>query len=263
MDNNDIKKANRKALPKFMVVVIVSAIIGGVVGFLAVRYGLDTLSGSIKAAAALFGMRLAPWLMLALAVIIPTVAIPLYNKAKKLLTAWEGEDEEVSDAIDKKLSVAIWFAGAAQIISYFLIAASYSEGVAMFDREGAIVPVFVSIAAFVGIMIESVVITQKCVDAAKRTNPEKTASVYDLRFRKKWMDSCDEAEKIMIGKCAFKAYGATNTFCMVLTIGLAISALIFGTGFLPSLAVCLIWLVNQTVYCQEAIKYSKAGNKIS
>ena len=50
------------------------------------------------------------------------------------------------------------------------------------------------------------------VDAAKKTNPEKTASVYDTKFQKKWLDSCDEAEKIMIGKCAFKAYAATNTY---------------------------------------------------
>ena len=77
------------------------------------------------------------------------------------------------------------------------------------------------------------------------------------------MDSCDEAEKIMIGKCAFKAYAATNMVCTILSIVLAICALVFGIGFLPSLAVCLIWIVNQSVYCREALKYSKAGNKIS
>ncbi|HAD66019.1 MULTISPECIES: DUF3169 family protein [Roseburia] len=35
-----------------------------------------------------------------------------------------------------------------------------------------------------------------------------------------------------------------------------------GIGFLPSLVVCLIWIVNQSVYCKEALKYSKAGTKI-
>ena len=78
-------------------------------------------------------------------------------------------------------------------------------------------------------------------------NPKKTASVYDTKFQKKWMDSCDEAEKIMIGKCAFKAYSATNTVCTVLAIALALCALFLGIGFLPSLVVCLIWIVNQSV----------------
>lgn len=112
-------------------------------------------------------------------------------------------------------------------------------------------------------MMETVIIQQKCVDAAKKTNPEKTVSVYDTKFQKKWIDSCDEAERLMIGKCAFKAFAATNTVCSVLSIMLAVCALTFGTGFLPSLVVCVIWIVNQSVYCKEMLRYSKAGNKIS
>lgn len=61
-------------------------------------------------------------------------------------------------------------------------------------------------------------IQQKCVDSAKKTNPEKTVSVYDIKFQKKWMDSCDEAEKIMIGKCAFRASTVTNTVCLILSL---------------------------------------------
>ena len=54
----------------------------------------------------------------------------------------------------------------------------------------------------------------------------------------------------------------TNSMCSVLAIILAISALMFNTGFLPSLVVCLIWIVNISIYCKECIKYSRAGNKI-
>ena len=77
------------------------------------------------------------------------------------------------------------------------------------------------------------------------------------------MDSCDEAEKIMIGKCALKAYSATNMVCAILSIVLAVCALVFDIGFLPSLVVCLIWIVSQSIYCKEALRYSKAGNKLS
>ena len=112
-------------------------------------------------------------------------------------------------------------------------------------------------------MVEAVILQQKCVDTAKQIKPEKKASIYDMRFQKKWMEDCDEAEKIMIGKCAYKAYAATNMVCSILTIVLAICALLFEIGFLPSLVVCLVWLVNLSVYCKEAMRYSKAGNKIS
>lgn len=267
MDNNEIKKANRKALPKFILefilIIVISLLVGGSIGFCAAKYGVNSLTGGLKSAGAFFGTFIAPWLMLIIAVIMPVVCVLVYRSAKKLLSYWDGENEEISDTIDKRLSIVIWVTSAALILSYFLITALYSGGFEAFENENNIVLFFIGITAFFAIMIEAVIIQQKCVDAAKKTNPEKTASIYDPKFQKKWMDSCDEAEKIMIGKCAFKAYAATNSVCTVLSIALAICALIFGIGFLPSLAVCLIWIVNHSVYCREALKYSKAGNKIS
>ena len=50
---------------------------------------------------------------------------------------------------------------------------------------------------------------------------------------------------------------------MGLAIVLAVSALVFDIGFLPSLVVCLIWLVNQSAYCHEALRCSKAGHPLS
>lgn len=263
MNENEIKKANRKAMPKFILIMFISLIVGGGVGFFSAKYNVDTLADGIKNAGALFGIWVAPWLMLVAAVIMPVVCVPIYRNTKRLLSTWDGEDEEVSDTVDKKISIMIWITNAALIFSYFFIAASSPGSFAAFDNKENLLLFSIGTAAFIGIMIEAVIIQQKCVDTAKITNPEKTASIYDMKFQKKWMDSCDEAEKIVVGKCAFKAYAATNAVCTVLAVVFAIFALIFGIGFLPSLAICVIWFVNQSVYCREAIKYSKAGNKIS
>lgn len=217
----------------------------------------------MKEAGVFFGVHMAPWLMLAMAVIVPVACTPIYRSAKKLLGAWDGEDEDISDAIDRKLSVVIWITSAALIVSYFLIAASYSGGLAVFDDKERTIVFFIGIAAFVGIMIEAILLQQKCVDTVKQMNPEKKASFYDMRFQKKWADDCDEAEKIIIGKCAYKAYSATNIVCAVLSIVLAVCAPLFDIGLLPSLMVCLVWVVNMSMYYKEAMRYSKAGNKIS
>ena len=263
MDNTEIKRANREALPKFILVLVIAMIVGGVIGYFSGRFRLDTLADGLKGAGAFFGTHIAPWLMAALAVIVPVICIPIYQRAKKLLGTWNGEDEDVSDAIDRKLSAALWISGASLVLSYFLIAAAYSGGSATFDSKERIFLLFLAIAAFLIVMAETLIIQQKCVDATKQTNPEKKASIYDMRFQKKWMEDCDEAEKIMIGKCAYKAYTATNMVCAILAIVLAVCAMVFEIGFLPSLVVCLIWLVNLSVYCKEAIRYSRAGNKIS
>ena len=263
MKNDEIRQANRKALPKFLLFAVVCALVGGVIGYFSADVEPDSLVPMMKNAGAFFGIRIAPWLMLALAVIVPVVCIPIYRRAKKLVAAWDGEDEDISDTIDRKLSAVIWLTSAAFILSYFLIAASYSGGFATFDSKDSTIIFFIGVAAFFGIMAEATVIQQKCVDAAKQTNPEKKASVYDMRFQKKWLEDCDEAEKLMIGKCAFKAYSATNLVCTILAIVLAVCALVFDIGFLPSLTVCLVWIVNLSVYCKEAMRYSKVGSKIS
>lgn len=200
MNDNEIKKSNRKALPVFLLIMVVSFFVGGGIGFFSAKFSLDSLSGSMKAAGELFGMYIAPWLMLSLAIIVPFISIPIYRKAKKLLNTWDGEDEEVCDIAEKKLSIIVWLTGAALIISYFLIAASYSGGFVALDNEQNNIPFIISIAAFFAILIETVLIQQKCIDAAKKTNPEKTVSIYDMKFQKKWIDSCDEAEKLLIGK---------------------------------------------------------------
>lgn len=48
MDKNEIKRANRKALPKFMLIMVICFIIGGTIGFYSAKYGLNTLAGGMK-----------------------------------------------------------------------------------------------------------------------------------------------------------------------------------------------------------------------
>lgn len=48
MDKNEIKRANRKALPKFMLIMVICFIIGGTIGFCSAKYGLNTLAGGMK-----------------------------------------------------------------------------------------------------------------------------------------------------------------------------------------------------------------------
>ena len=267
MKNDEIRQANRKALPKFLLFVIACIVVGGVIGYSsgygAAKGDTDKLVVMIKEAGAFFGANIAPWLMVAMAVLVPAICVPIYRNAKKLLGAWDGEDEDISGMVDRKLSAVVWITSATLILAYFLIAASYSGGLAMFDDKEKTLVFFIGVASFLVLMMEAILFQQKCVDTTKQMNPEKKASVYDMKFQKKWADDCDEAEKIIIGKCAYKAYSATNMVCMILAIVLALCALVFGVGFLPSLTVCLVWIVNMSAYFKEAMRYSKTGNKIS
>lgn len=173
MENEQIKKANQKALPKFILFCVIGGLVGGIMGYLVAANGLDAMSGDIKAVISKYLVLTAPWLMLALAVILPAVTVPYYRKAKKQLALWDGEDEEISDHIENKLSIVQWFTSGSLIISYFLIAASYAGGITMFENAKNMIGFDVAIVAFLAIMAEGVIIQQKSVDCVKVMNPEK------------------------------------------------------------------------------------------
>ena len=97
-----------KLCQKFMLIMVICFIIGGTIGFCSAKYGLNTLAGGMKNVGMFFGTYIAPWLMLAAAVIVPVICVPIYQSATKLLASWDGENEEMSDTIDEKLSIVLW-----------------------------------------------------------------------------------------------------------------------------------------------------------
>lgn len=264
MDNREIKKANRRALPVFLAVMLVSLVLGGVLGFLVAAADVTDSTDRWMAAAAAFGTDVAPWLMLLCAIAVAVIGTILYRKGKKLLAQWDGEDEAVCDRAEKTLSYVLWFSNCAYILSFFLIAATYSaRSAADFGDLKTLAPFFVSLVSFLAILMETLVFQQKSLDAAKKTNPEKNVSVFDVKFQKKWLDSCDEAEKLVIGKCAYQAFAATNKVCAVLAGLLAVGSFVLEGSIFASFSVCVIWFVNQFVYFRETMKYAEAGSKIS
>ena len=108
MENQEIKEANRKAMPMFILLVIVGAAAGGIMGFVIAKYGLHGFSENIERVADVFSTFVAPWMMFTIAVFVPLILSPYYMKTKKMLLSWDCEDEEISDGIEKRLSVIIW-----------------------------------------------------------------------------------------------------------------------------------------------------------
>ncbi len=94
-------------------------------------------------------------------------------------------------------------------------------------------------------------------------NPEKRGSVYDMKFQKKWMDSCDEAERRQIGQACYAAYRVTGNLCIGLWLALMILGFVYDIGILPLFSVMLIWGVMQVSYVLASMKleHGKASGK--
>ena len=250
MKNNDeIRQANRKALPKFLLMMLGGVALGAVIGFVSLT-GLDLL-GQDNVAGALAGLgiglaKAAPWLLAACGAVEVIAGLILYRRAKAIVRGWDGENETVPDRAEKPLNLAIWISSMALIAAFFLMTAAYSAGMRSKSEAFGMLG---GVAAFAVVFVITVMLQQRLVDLVKRLYPEKKASVYDIKFQKEWFAQCDEAEKAQIGECAWHAYNAANRTCMALWLVFTLTALFLNTGILPVLAVCVIWAVSQSVYC--------------
>ena len=121
--NNAARQENKKALPKFILTVVLSLALGGVLGFALVTLNLQDFQGVLGGAGLFFTNHVAPWLLIALPVVELAVCLPIYFSGKKQLAAWDGEDESVSNKIEAKLSVCLWVTGLCTVAALFLLSA--------------------------------------------------------------------------------------------------------------------------------------------
>ena len=110
---------------------------------------------------------------------------------------------------------------------------------------------------FVVCILSTILIQNKVVNLEKEINPFLNGSVYDFKFSKKWIDSCDEAIKLNIYKSSFKAHKSVTNTCLILWIICVIGYDFFDFGIMPPVMVTIIWLVQTVSYCRESIICSK------
>ena len=173
MENNTVKKDNRKAFPKYLLILFVSAIFGGVLGFAAGWIGHDNLSEVIATAVADGLTAAAPWALLATSVVSLGLILWLYRSAKALFTDWDGEDDDTMDRADEKLNWALLLTASQFVLDMFFFAVAQS---------GHNMTALWSVLFFIVSAFALVFAQQKVVDLTRRMNPEKKGSVYDVKI---------------------------------------------------------------------------------
>ncbi len=246
------KGENRKALPKFALTMLGSLLVGGVLGF-AVGVGrffvaadnlIPWINGALSAAT--------PWGIPVTSVLTLGPAFFLYRSAAKKFAAWGGGDEnETSESIEASLSWVLLLSAVQLLINFFFMAAFCVYYMDADIDALALVGVFVVSDALV------IFAQQKTVDLERKMNPEKHGSVYDTKFQKKWLESCDESERRQIGQACYKAYMVATRFCLGLWLVLVILSMVFEMSILPVFVLLLVWGVLQVTYTLECIRLGK------
>lgn len=247
-----IQRDNNKAGVKFILILVIAALLGGIIGFCMLFFqgsGIEEIAGAIQDSL----IQIAPGVSLVVTVVLFAAAHGLYRQARKMYDGWNEEDDEEMERIEKKLTISLLLISLITIQAFFFFAAGVL-GLAELVQKSGLMGIFCNLVA----MIVAIVCTGKgqkeVVDFEREMNPEKQGSVYDIDFAKKWENSCDEAEKMAIYKASYSAYKATQRCCMVLWIICAIGGMLWNIGLLPVTIVTIIWATQTISYCYSCMK---------
>lgn len=238
---------NRKALPKFFLIVVTAMFIGLLAGFI-----ISSVPSGPIAAQTWFQALVhnGGWILIAMNVLSAAIQLALYGNVSRHFQTWQEEDEAVLRTMEQKLTLALTVNGAFLVMSYGFVSIPFSH-----LAELSITQLLLCLCGLVLAMVVMVVGQQKLVDFVKKLYPEKHGSIYDPKFQKIWYQCCDEAERSQIGQASYFAYKATNTACLILWLLCLLGQQTLGFGCGPCLAVSVIWLVSTLSYSIGCLKF--------
>lgn len=243
---------NKKIFIKFICIMIISAIIGGLLGY----YGSSN-SESIKGIFEILELKLvkiSPILLLASGLIL-VFLFKEYQKGKKAVEkAIQTQNDEDFELADKLLENAVVYSMYNTVFSFisFGIVLSGLSGIYEFGKD-MIILLFSSLIFI--IQVFTVIFAQnKIVKLIKIISPEKNGNVFDTKFQEDWFESCDEAEILAIGKAAYKSYVATSRAIIYSFIICMLVGTFLPIGPYPIIIIGMIWLVQSYTYA----KWSKS-----
>lgn len=262
MNNERNRRENKKALKVFIPIIIVAAVIGGIVGGMASTDGAKDIAANIGDFLRELLYLIAPYGVVVTGVVGVLITWYFYKSAEKeflhskeLCRTDDEIEEEILASVDRKISLGMLTVSVAMIVSFIFFGAVVAYIDRYLDENGILI--VIAIVSFIAGDFLSVKLQQMMIDFEKVLNPEKQGSVYDLKFKEKWEDSCDEMEKLMIYKASYKAYQTANKACVAAFLATVMLSFFFDYGPLPAIVTGSVWLAMTISYCLEAMKLDK------
>ena len=253
----EIKKEDKKAFKSFIIIMIISAIAGGILGGMSI-YFKDSLSENLPDFIMNILEAITPFASVVLSLLVIITSSIVYKKLTKELKIWnESDEEDMIDKIEEKLSYILLLSSVNLIMGFFFFGVGFALPSDYLDLNGDIVKRILFFVGFVLCVLSSILIQKKFVNLEKEINPMLKGSIYDTKFSEKWIDSCDEAIKMNIYKSSYKAYKAVTNTCLIFWLVCVLGYNVWDFGIMPLFIVTTIWLVQTVAYCLESIKNSK------
>lgn len=244
----------KKSIIKEILLIAFTGVVGGVIAFLIGRIDLSAVADSVYSIAAI----VVPLLFVLINAVSALIAEFRLRKAKKQYENYNAENEDELTEIENSLGSPLLFLTVTAILNlaFLSVIIELTDYTKIYGEYVAVV-IIATIAITIISTLLHFVIARKYVELVKEINPEKKGDILDRNFDKKWEESCDEGEKLIMYKSAYASFKATNICCSVLWFVCLFLQLCFGTGILPVLCVSAVWLTMTISYCLESNKHSK------
>lgn len=185
------------------------------------------------------------------------VTFVMYGRIKSAVKAWDGDEEDVIDGIERKITLASFLPCMAAFTGFLVFpiciyAAERTGGAAKFTWY-AILSELIFMVTFVLYCVAEKLL----VDEEKRLNPEKKGNIFDVNFRRDWEQSSDEAELIMAARSSKKGFMAGIKACFVLWVITFVCMFAFDTGVLPVASVSIVLVVMYVAYGAALVKLQR------
>ena len=263
MSNKRVKeRSNKRILITFILMIVACGVIGYFFGMITAKseetqtfaQTVDVMKNVVIQSFPVLFMIVA-----VLSIIIPTIGYIHCNKMYQKLKADRDNDElwdHLENALNGPLITSTLFSIANMCLFLCFVYGAVTDKID--ERYGKTV-LLIGLVVFVISTVMGIVIPHLVIKIEKELNPEKKGNVLDSKFREVWMDSCDEAQQMMVYKSAYKAFSNTNMVCIWLIAITFVCAMLFKTDILSMIIVSLIWFINTLSYMLHAAKLERRG----
>lgn len=237
-----------KSLLKFCLIIVLSGVGGALLGVGIIQLEMNNLLRGITDQFAAFFTDYSFETMVVLSVGLLLISWFFYFYSKRLYQNYQEDDETLFRRIDYNLAIALMLSNVGMIVlfMFFGICISFGDdilGGAIFMIAWSLFITYAQ-AVFVGF--------------TKILYPEKEGDILDTNFNKKWLGSCDEAEKYTMYQSAYRTFTIMKVVFVVAMTCLMLLALFFDIGILPFVLVGLLWGIESITYMVFSMKSGQA-----
>ena len=160
-------------------------------------------------------------------------------------------EDDVYD--DKMLAIGMGMISMAYM-SVFILLSPMSSAISDNPR---MIKYTIAIIVMFFILIVGAIIQNKIVEEIKRGYPEKNGDVYDINFKRDWVNSMDEREKALMHEAAYKSFQITSNLIFAISLLLLIVSIQTGSNNALALTLLSISATMQLTYIYYCIKLEK------